>query len=268
MTAVPPSPPRIRPRWSLPSIVVLAVVLWPMFGQAQQAASQQGDGAAHSPAGHELYFGAVLFDKLEYGAGLGGPSLARWEGLAYYGTDYDRVFFRTQGETTRSARRIESAEFQLLYSRLISYFWDVQAGVRVDPGLLGRPDRTYAVAAIQGLAPGLFAVSAQVFASQTGAVSFRGEASYDIRITQRLVLQPEVEMNLAVQRDRDIEVGTGVRNVEAGLRLRYEITREVAPYVGITYARSLGDTARLRRADDPGGTIESWNLVTGLRLFF
>lgn len=268
MMAILPTPSRIQPRWVLSSIVALIVVLWPMLSHAQQATPQQLGGAAHSPAGHELYFGAILFDKLEYGVGLGGPSLARWEGLAYYGTDYNRVFFRSQGETTRSARRIESAELQVLYSRLISYFWDVQAGVRVDPGILGRPNRTYAVAAIQGLAPGLFAVNAQVFASQTGAVSFRGEASYDIRITQRLVLQPETEINLAMQRDRDIEAGAGFRDIEVGLRLRYEVTREVAPYVGITWQRSLGDTARLRRAGDPGDVIKSWNLVTGLRLFF
>jgi copper resistance protein B len=96
------------------------VALWSVAGSAQTA-----HGTEHSSAGHELYSGAVLFDKLEYGFGLDEPNLARWEGLAFYGTDYDRVLFRTQGETTNSARSIESAEFQLLYSRLVGYYWDV-----------------------------------------------------------------------------------------------------------------------------------------------
>ncbi len=256
---------------ALVAAAMVAALLWPTGGDAQQAASQANLAGVHqdrehaAPA-HELYFGAVLFEKLEYGFGLDGPNLASWEGLAFYGTDYNRAFFRTQGETTKSARRIESAEFQLLYSRLVGYYWDVQAGVRFDPGLLGRPNRTYGVAAIQGLAPGLFEVNGQVFVSETGAISFRAESSYDIYITQRLVLQPDAEINLAVQRDREIEAGAGFSDVEVGLRLRYEFTREVAPYIGINYERTFGETARFRRAE--GERTDSWNFVTGLRLSF
>lgn len=246
--------------------IAAALLALPAAAGAQQASSQQGGHAQHGSAGHELYFGAVLFDKLEYGVGLDGPSLARWEGLAYFGTDYNRVFFRTQGESTPKARRLETAEFQVLYSRLISYFWDVQAGVRVDPGFLGRANRTYGVVGIQGLAPGLFEVNGQVFFGETGAVSFRAEASYDIYVTQRLVVQPEFEINLATERDRGIEAGAGFRNVEAGLRVRYEFTREVAPYVGVSFGRQFGDNARFRRAD--GEPVQGWHLVTGLRLFF
>lgn len=233
---------------------------------AQQAASQDAvhDPGAHGASSHEVRFGAVLFDRLEWGVGLdGSPNVARWDGQAWYGTDYDKVWIKTQGELERG-RRAENAEAQLLYSRLIGYYWDFQAGVRYDPR--PTPDRAYGVIGIQGLAPGLFEVDLQGFVSQKGDLSARLEVSYDLYVTQRLVLQPNVELNVAAQRVRELGVNSGFSDVEAGLRLRYEFTREVAPYVGVNYTRRFGEAARYARSE--GGRAEGVEFVSGIRLFF
>lgn len=254
---------------SFTSLLALPVLL-SLFGigqaAAQQAASQNAvrDPGAHAMASHEIYYGAVLFDKLEWGVGLNGaPNIARWDGQAWYGTDYDKVWIKTQGELERG-RRAENAEVQLLYSRLLGYYWDLQAGVRYDPRPL--PDRTYGVIGIQGLAPGLFEVDLQAFVSERGDLSARLKASYDLYVTQRLVFQPNVEANLAAQRVRELGVNSGVSDIEAGFRLRYEFTREVAPYVGVNYTRRFGEAARYVR--DEGGKAESFEFLTGVRLYF
>jgi copper resistance protein B len=233
---------------------------------AQPAASQGSAHAssAHDPASHEVYFGAVLFEKLEWGIGLGGaPNIARWDGQAWYGTDYDKVWLKTQGELEKG-RRAENAEVQLLYSRLIGYYWDFQAGVRYDPR--PRPDRAYGVIGIQGLAPGLFEVDLQAFVSERGDLSARFELSYDLYVTQRLVLQPNLEVNVAAQRVPELGVNSGISDIEAGFRLRYEFTREVAPYIGVNYTRRFGEAARYARAE--GGKVEAFEFVSGVRLYF
>ena len=256
-----------RPSRRLPAVLLLGLgTLLAAEAEAQQAAGQNAahDPGAHGASSHELYFGAVLFEKLEWGIGLdGGPNVARWDGQAWYGTDYDKIWVKTQGELERG-RRAENAEVQLLYSRLIGYYWNFQAGVRYDPR--PRPDRTYGVIGVQGLAPSLFEVDLQGFVSEEGDLSGRLELYYDLYITQRLVLQPNVEINVAAQRVPELGVGSGFNNVEAGLRLRYEVTREVAPYVGVNYSRSIADTARYSRRD--GERVEAVEFLTGIRLFF
>ena len=250
-----------RAKWLL---TALALVAAPPIASAQSESSHSHQAAPHSAASHELYFGAVLFERLEWGVGLGGAqNVARWDGQGWYGTDYNRVWVKTEGEVERG-RHVERAEVQVLYSRAIGYYWDIQAGIRYD--VRPRPNRTYGVIGIQGLAPGLFEVDLQAFASDRGDISFRAEASYDIYVTQRLVLQPAIEANFAVQRVRELNVGSGFNDLELGLRLRYEFTREVAPYIGINYTRRFGDTARYFRA--VGGRAEATEFVTGIRLFF
>ena len=258
----------MRRSWRrLPAALLLGLgTLVAAEAKAQQAAGQSAahDPGAHGASSHELYFGAVLFEKLEWGIGLdGAPNVARWDGQAWYGTDYDKVWVKTQGELERG-RRAENAEVQLLYSRLIGYYWNLQAGVRYDPRPL--PDRTYGVIGVQGLAPGLFEVDLQGFVSEEGDLSARLELSYDLYITQRLVLQPNVEINVAAQRVPELGVGSGFNDIEAGLRLRYEFTRELAPYVGVNYTRSIADTARYARRE--GARVEALEFLTGIRLFF
>jgi copper resistance protein B len=256
----------VRLSASLLALPILLGALGAGDASAQQAASQNAahDAGTHAVPSHEVYYGAVLFEKLEWGVGLGGaPNIARWDGQAWFGTDYDKVWLKTQGEVERG-RRAENAEIQLLYSRLLGYYWDFQAGIRYD--VRPRPDRAYGVIGIQGLAPGLFEVDLQGFVSERGDLSARLEVSYDVYITQRLVLQPNAEINVAPQKVPELGVGSGINDIEAGLRLRYEFTREVAPYIGVNYTRRFADTARFARRE--GERVESVEFLTGIRLYF
>jgi copper resistance protein B len=244
---------------------------------AQQAASQNAasgntaaaSGPHASAASHELYFGAVLFDQNELRTNGRGSPIYAWEGLGYYGTDYNRVWVNTRGETNRERGGLERAELQVMYSRLVGYFWDVQAGVRHDFRIAprgGTPARTYGVVSLQGLAPGLFEVQAQAFVGERGVPLFRLAASYDLLITNRLVLQPEFELNLAGGWDRQALIAPGLYRAEAGVRLRYEVTREFAPYIGYSFEANTGGAAGLVRR--LGERSSQSTFVAGVRLFF
>lgn len=213
-------------------------------------------------AGHEPLFGHVLFDQLEYRAKDGGDAIA-WEADAWYGGDYHKIWLKTQGEYV-DPDRFDRAEVQLLYSRLIGHFWDAQAGIRYD--VRPQPSRAYGVIGLQGLAPGFFELDLQGFVSEEGNVSARLEAEYDLLITQRLVLQPKAELNLAAQSVRELGIGGGVNDVELGLRLRYEITRQFAPYVGVHWERKLGETADFAR--DEGESVDALSVVAGVRFWY
>ena len=136
----------------------------------------------------------------------------------------------------------------------------MQAGIRYD--IKPNPSRSYAVIGLQGVAPYWFEVDVAVFLSNKGDLSARLEAEYELRLTQRLLLQPRLELNLAASDDDAIGVGAGLSTAQAGLRLRYEITREFAPYVGVSWSRAFGETAD--RATDPRRT----SFVAGLRFWF
>ncbi len=224
-----------------------------------------GQHAGHSP----IYFGAVLFDQNEIrSTGRGNPIYAL-EGSAFYGTDYHRVWFNTRVETNRDRGGLERAELQALYSRLLAYYWDIQAGVRhdfrIDPRE-GTPARTYGMVALQGLAPGFFEVQLQAFFGEGGVALARAAASYDILITNRLILQPEFELNFASGWDRDALIAPGLYRMEAGLRLRYEITREFAPYIGYSFESLTGGASGLSRR--LGEKPSQSTVVAGVRIFF
>ena len=224
-----------------------------------------GQHAGHSP----VYFGAVLFDQNELrSTGRGSPFYAV-EGSAFYGTDYHRIWFNTRAETNRDRGGLERAELQALYSRLVGYYWDLQAGVRhdfrIDPRE-GTPARTYGMVALQGLAPGFFEVQLQAFFGEGGVALARAAASYDILITNRLVLQPEAELNFSSGWDRDALIAPGLYRMEAGLRLRYEITREFAPYIGYSYESFTGGASGLIRRF--GEKPSQSTVVAGIRIFF
>lgn len=185
-----------------------------------------------------------------------------WDVQGYYGGDYDKLWFKSEGEGA-FGRKLERAEVQGLWSHAISPWFDLQAGVRQD--LVG-PARTHAVIGVQGLAPYLFDVDVAAFLSNKGDVTVRAEAELDQRMTQRLILQPRVEANLAAQDVPELGIGAGIDRIEAGLRLRYEITRQFAPYIGVEQEWKLGKSADYARAagDDPSTT----NVVAGVRLWF
>ena len=229
------------------------------------APETHGIDAEHPP----LYFGAALLSQNEMRSNGRGNPLYAWEGLAYYGTDYHRLWVNTRGETNRERGGLERVEVQALYSRLLGYYWDLQAGVRHDFRINpseGTPERTYGVFGLQGLAPGFFEVQLQGFVGGDGVFLARASASYDLLITNRLVLQPEAELNFSTGWDRDALIAPGIYRTEVGLRLRYEITREFAPYIGYSYESFNGGSAGLNRR--LGQKPSQSTVVAGIRLFF
>ncbi len=207
-------------------------------------------------------FAQVMIDIAEI-AIRDGQDGYRWDGEAWFGGDIDRFVLKSEGEGG-FGERLESAEVQALYSRAIGPYFNLQAGVRRD--IRPTPARTYASVGIEGLAPYWFEVEATAFVSTRGELIGRVEGYYDQRITQRLILQPRAEVNLSAQDISAIDIGSGVTSIEAGARLRYEIEREFAPYIGIVWERKIGDTARFAR--DDGDDVGGLGLVLGLRSWF
>jgi copper resistance protein B len=226
------------------------------FDPAAMAAARQQLSEEHGGAA----FSKVMANLLEYRAQPGGGY--RWDGEAFYGGDIDRFVVKTEG-AGNGRTGLESAEAQALYSHAVGRYFDLQAGVRQDfaPG-----GRTYLTVGTQGLLPYWFDVAAAVFVSTRGEVLGRVEGTYDLRLTQRWVLQPRAELNFAAQDTRQTRTGSGLSDAELGLRLRYEIKREFAPYVGLSYERKVGRTATFARqaGEDIGGPA----LVLGIRAWF
>lgn len=220
-------------------------------------------GSASAQVMDDELFTLLLIDQLEYRL-QDGDDLLAWEGEGRIGNDRNKAVLKSEGEYLIDPEDFDSAEVQLLYQRLISDFFDAQAGLRYDfaPG----PSRAFGVLGINGLAPGWFEVDASLFVSEEANVLVRLEADYDVLLTQRLVLQPAVELNLASANDRDVGIARGVNDIELGVRLRYEILREVAPYVGVNWERKFGDTADLAR--DEGEDVDALAAVFGVRLLF
>lgn len=204
----------------------------------------------------------ILFNLAEYQARKGADGY-RWEGEGWFGGDINRLVVKTEGEGSFGGAT-EQAEFQLLYGRAISPYFNLEAGVRYD--VRPDPSRGYAVVGIEGIAPYWFDVGAQLFVSEKGDFLARFEGSYDQRITQKLILQPRAELNFAAQDVVANGIGSGLSDVELGLRLRYEIKREFAPYVGAEWAKKVGDTARFARI--AGEDADVVNFVAGIRFWF
>lgn len=205
-------------------------------------------------------FGMALFDQLEWRDTDTGGAVA-WDGRAWYGNDYDKALFKSAGERVDGdyAGSVES-----LWDRVISRWWSLQAGVAHDFGE-GR-SRTWAAVGVQGLAPYWFEVEASLYAGEQGRTAANFSAEYEMFLTQRLVLQPRLELNLYGKEDAANGIGSGLSDTEFGLRLRYEIRREFAPYVGVVWSRLCGDTADLAR--DHGADDNEVQLLAGLRMWF
>lgn len=206
---------------------------------------------------------AVIVDRLEAGFGDDGESYL-WDVQGWTGGDINRFWWKSEGEGDFGGE-LEEAEVQALYSRAVTPFWDVQAGVRQD----FRPDgehTTHLVLGLQGLAPHWWEIDAAAFLSTEGDLTARVEAEYDQRITQRLILQPRLEIDVSASDIPELEIGSGLSSVEAGLRLRYEFRKEFAPYVGVEWSRAFGDTADYIEAR--GGEADDTRFVIGLKAWF
>ena len=202
----------------------------------------------------------VLFDQLEWqGGDDGGPG---WDNATWIGGDLNRVWLRSEGESHQG--RVESAFLDVMWGRSISRWWDLVAGARQDfgPG----PGRTWLGGGIQGLAPYFFEIEATGYVGEGGRTLARFEADYELLVTNRLILQPVVETELLGKADPERGLGAGLTSLEAGLRLRYEFRREFAPFVGLTWTRSLFGTADFARA--AGEEVSSTRLAVGLRTWF
>ncbi|HRK62786.1 MAG TPA: copper resistance protein B [Terricaulis sp.] len=205
---------------------------------------------------------AIVIEHLEATFGDDEEGYA-WHAQGWYGGDIHRFWWKTEGEGA-FGDKIDDAELQLLYSRAVTPYFDVQAGFR--QSYAHGEDRADLVVGVQGLAPYWFEVGAAAFVSTEGDVTARAEAEYDLRLTQRLILQPSAELNLATRDIADLALGAGVTDASVGLRLRYEISRRFAPYVGVEWESALGETRNIRRA--AGDDIETKRAMIGVRTWF
>lgn len=242
-----------------------AVVVAAALAFTTRAVAQEADWPP--PIHDDRIFWRLLFEQLEYANGTDHDPAA-WDAKAWMGGDFNRAFFKTEGG--RSTNRRGSGEFEVqgLYSRLISPFWEMRGGVRVDRQL-GADDnltRAHFAFGFEGLAPYWIELEPFVFVSTDGDISARVEAKYDLLLSQRLVLQPDVEVNLASQAVPEWGIGRGLVDVSAALRLRYEVRREFAPYVGVEWAQRFGETGELAR--EAGERIVEWSLLAGFRIWF
>lgn len=204
----------------------------------------------------------VEVERLEYRM-RGGAEVVAWDAEAWIGGDREKFWLKSEGEAPEQGK-LEKAETQFLYSRMISEFFDLQAGLRHD--IRPEPARTYGVIGLKGMAKYFIETDMAAFVSEKGDVSARLKAAADLLLTQRVVLEPSAEVNLFARDVPEYHAGTGIGDIELGLRLRYEIRREFAPYVGVNWHRKLGESAVRSRAEGEG--VEDFSLLAGLRFWF
>ena len=205
----------------------------------------------------------LMADRFEYLEDSGDERL-QWEAQSWIGGDLNKFWFKTEGTYERDAASEVDAEVQLLYSRAFAPFWDLQTGLRHDEGAYASAD--YAVLGINGLAPYWFEVDAAAFLSDSGKVSTRLEVEYELRFSQRLILQPRLELNYAFADDPDLNSWQGMQEASFSLRLRYEFLREFAPYVGVEWSRAYGKTGTVLQRS--GLDDREASVVAGLRVWY
>jgi copper resistance protein B len=211
--------------------------------------------------GDEHSFGSLLVDRLESAHSSSNTSAA-YDIKAWYGRDYDRAVLKAEGDY--DGGDIEEARTELLWGHAVAPYWDRQLGVRHDSGI--GPERDWIAFGFQGLAPYWFEVDAAAYLGEGGRTALRIEAEYELLLTQKLVLQPRIEANMYSKRDAERGLGSGLSDLTAGVRLRYEIRREFAPYIVIERAVRFGATADLAQA--AGSDPKETRLVAGLRFWF
>ena len=230
----------------------------PVTDEDRRAAFPDVEGhAVHDTAVHAF----VLFDQLEWQAGDTGGGLDV-DSKGWVGRDRDRLWFRAEGESDDGG--VRAAQAHVLYGRQFSTWWDAVAGIRQDfrPGAA----QTWAAFGIQGLAPYWFEIEATGYVGKSGRTQARVEVEYELLLTNRLIVQPLVEVELFGKDDPERGIGAGLSTTDAGVRFRYELRRELAPYIGVTWNRKYGKTADFAEAE--GEATSGARLVTGVRLWF
>ena len=206
-------------------------------------------------------FGKVLINQLEATRADGITGQA-WDAYAWYGGDFNRLLLRSEG--ARSAGQLQEGDIEALWSHAIATFWDSTLGVRHDFG--AGPARDWVAFGVQGIAPYWFNLEATGYVGSGGRTAARLKAEYELLFTQRLILQPEFEANLYGRSDPARRLGSGLSDASLGLRLRYEIRREFAPYIGVVWQRVFGGTADFRRAENK--SVFDRQIVAGVRVWF
>lgn len=255
------------------ALVAAAVLLAAPRAEAQQRPLPWWGGLGSGTLGGAAPWGNPIGDDRVYVHGIlnqnegrfGDGSYYRWDGEVWAGTDWNRLRLRSEGRYNQNNKgRLEDGQHEALYSRAVSTFFDVVGGVRYD--LDAGTGRTWTALGVEGLAPGFWRVSATAYASDNGHFAFRAKAFYDLFLTQRLVLQPQAEVNAYSKQDRGRGLGAGLSDIDMGLRLRYDVTRKFSPYVGVTYQRWFGGTLNARQAEGLGA--EDLRFVAGIRTWF
>ncbi len=213
-----------------------------------------------SPVDDEHIFYHAMLSELE--GRFGATNSLRWQGEAWAGTDSHRLWLKSEGRLTNG--EVDDGQQQLFYSHPISTYFDAQIGARYDLDSL--PGRGWGAIGIEGMAPLFFHVAATGYIGGEGRLAAKLEGSYDLLLTQKLILQPQLEMNFYSLDDPARRTGSGLSDVDAGLRLRYEITRKLAPYIGVTYDGKVGSTAALAR--DAGEPTSQVRFTLGMRAWF
>ena len=242
----------------------------PMQGGRPPPDARDADAYAEGVARHPMpgmdmaddhHFGQLLVNELEYSRGSGqrGQSL---DAEAWWGGDLNKLWLKA--ESRRSESRLEELRTEALWDRNFATFWSSQAGVRHDTG--GGPARNWLALGVQGLAPYWFETEAALYFGRSGAVAARGEVRYDLRLTQQLRLEPKLEANLYSKADPARGIGAGLSDLQFGLRLRYEMQRQFAPYIGFTWDRKFGGTANFARAAGEPASVRQF--VAGVRMWF
>ncbi len=183
--------------------------------------------------------GKVIIDQFEAQGGGGTPRVA-WDSQAWYGTDYDKLWLKTEGVS--QTRDQDSSRNELLWDHVIGRWWNLQTGMRYDLG--HGPARGWAAVGVEGLAPYWFEVEATLYVGDAGRTAARTKVEHDLLITQRLILQAEAELEFCGKSDAARDTSSGLSSAQLGLRIRYEIRRNAAPYVGVTWAHDRGVSAQ------------------------
>ena len=209
----------------------------------------------------EHNFGSVLVDKIERVDAKNGNSTG-YDLQAWFGRDYDRLVLKAEGDVAKG--KLEDARTELLWGHAIASYWDSQLGVRQDSG--HGPNRTWLAFGVQGLAPYWFEVDATAYVGESGRTALRLEAEYDVLLTQKLILQPSTEWSFYGKADPQKGIGSGLTDASAGVRLRYEFSRQFAPYLGVEWSRKFGSTATMARTVGERTSDTRW--VAGVRMWF
>ncbi len=225
------------------------------------------DGQDFGPLGHphmgdDEIMSGVWFNRLERVQANNDTYANAYELRGWVGKDYDKLVLKAEGDVDEG--KLHEARTELFWSHANSAFWDMQLGMRNDSGVA--PAQNWLAAGVQGLAPYWFEIDATAYVADQGRTAFRLSAEYELLFTQKLILQPRFEANFYGKADVERETGAGLSNALAGLRLRYEFSRQFAPYIGIDWLSKFGETADM--ATVAGASVHDTNVVAGLRMWF